>query len=614
MTLPPFVTRAALQAELDEKLNAASLDQRLSELTFDAIKIANSSVSGRALLTSPSVSNQRSLLGMTPDEDDIRLEVLGAGGRGQTDDTNAMLQAIAMSVATGRRIWLGSSSTYLLATWPTNGITLSGSLRMHSAGGRILGPVSGDAQMAIMTGEPDVFGVVFDRWGSTLSAPKAAGRAITGGQIANCTFRNIKGTPISADCPVGGWFQIAQNRFRNVLGTVLPGNSCVRIGTNVLADQDTWTDIALWGNDADGIATTGSVDNVAFLLYGRLMHLADNNVRNLTSVNGSIYAYYLKLRHFTASDCKGANLVASGTPPEVVMFNVKGNGRVLVAGSDSPQGYQGVLSGVVGRNIGGANGVGTGIKIQSAGEVLVLGGILEDCGKTYLDINDFGSLGSVVIGLVARSINYFATDGMLLNSSSPGAMVLACRIRDFLQSGCRVDGLPPSQGGAARRQKILACHFETVGLPGTVGVRLGSGEVTDLYIVDNTFDVSGACIANDSAINTNIRVMRNDMTGAKAKGAVMWSGPRTTGTVIRDNAGFPTVATARLTVPSGGTGLVWTHGLESAADITHVTPRNQAGVRVTWTEISPTQIRITHDFASTIEVSATAATLAANAA
>lgn len=516
----------------------------------------------------------------------VSVNDFGAKGDGITDDTAAVKAAI--TAAAGACVNF-PNGTYNLASWNANGESYA-NVNLYGKGAVIRGPASGVATFLRPSGAPVIEGLAFDSWGYVLNKSTADGGTITGGRFERNIILNTSGIGINIEIPTSGF---------NIVGNVFDGGSClhaVRIGTNDKTLQTGWKHNTIAGNEVKNLATSGSNNMLGMLIYGMHTKINGNKIRNLRSVDAECIGIYTKLMFSEISGNIIEDITSTGSGgahADVVGIAMKGNDRAGVG--VSPYGYKNVCSGNTVKKIGVQGIKGSAIRTQSE-ENNISNNVIEDCGYMGIDVNDSGTMGSIVCGNEIRGYNILGLYGIWAACTGIGWVIANNIIRDY-PSGIRLDGMTnPNRGG-----RITGNFISNTGA--SYGINFGSAVMSNIMINNNTFDVGTAVVINSGSTLSLIKLIENDTQFSKARGAVLWSGTLPADTAIRFNSGHPSHSGGAVSVPNGAGGLVVTHGLFETPSVLHAIGFNNSGMTCTWSAVGATQFTLAHNFASAQSVS-----------
>ena len=517
----------------------------------------------------------------------VSVKDFGAVGDGVTDDSAAVKNALTN--AAGNAIYF-PNGTYNLLTWAAAGETFN-NVNIYGKGAILKGPASGTAVFLKPTGTPVVEGLTFDSWGCVLNKLTVDGGTITGGRFEGNTVLNSSSIGINLEIPTTGF---------NILKNVFDGGSClhaVRIGTNDVTLQAGWKHNTIAFNEIKNLATTGTSNMFGMLIYGQHTKITGNKIRNLRSVDAECIGIYTKLMFSEISGNVIEDITSTGSggaSADVVGISLKGNARDGVG--VSPYGYKNVCSGNIVKKIGVQFVKGTGIRTQ-AEENNISNNVIEDVGGIGIDVNDTGTMGSIITGNEIRGYSILGTYGIWPACPSIGWVIANNIIRDF-PHGIRVDGATnPNRGGR------ITGNFISNTEASSYGVTLWSATMSDIMIANNTFDVGGAVVLNKGATLSTIKLVENDTMLSKNRSALLWSGAIPADTAIRFNNGHPSHTGGSLLVPNGATGSVITHGLYTTPSVLHAIGFNNSGMTCSWHSAGATTFNLIHNFGTAQSVS-----------
>ena len=517
----------------------------------------------------------------------ISVTDFGAIGNGIANDSSAVKAAI--TAASGKAVYF-PNGTYNLASWNATGETFT-NVNLYGKGAVLKGPASGTAVFLKPTGTPVIDGLVFDSWGYVFNKVVADGGTITGGRFENNYVLNTSGIGINLEIPTTGF---------NVTKNVFDGGSClhaVRIGTNDNTLQAGWKHNTISFNEIKNLSTTGTNNMLGMLIYGQHTKVNGNKIRNLRSINAECIGIYTKLMFSEISGNVIEDITSTGSSGahlDVVGISLKGLNRG--GAGVSPYGYKNVCTGNTVKTIGVQGVKGTGIRTQCE-ENNISNNSIEDVGYMGIDINDSGTIGSIVCGNEIRGYNITGLYGIWSACTGIGWVISNNIIRDY-PSGIRIDGLAnPNRGG-----RITGNFISNSGAV-SYGVNFASAVMSNIMISNNTFDVGGAVVINGSATVSAVKLIENDTLLSKDRGAILWSGTLPADTAIRFNSGHPSHSGGSVTVPNGAGGLVITHGLFETPSVLHAIGFNNSSMTCTWSGPGATQLTLTHSFGSPQAVS-----------
>lgn len=405
----------------------------------------------------------------------------GAALDGVTDDTAALVAAIAQQQAGGAAVQGIRGKTLLVSSWST--VTTTAPLVIDGHGMTI--ECANATRVAFLTCEAnfDIRGVVFDGFFRVISNPAGTGGAITEGRfIGNRCVNATAGANNNAyylliSNPVQNLWIIG-NRFVDALTTA------VYIGENTYADQDDWGRIVVGKNVIEGVTCpAGPAAAFGILIYGRDVVIAGNDVSGVEgaddgySASNGAYAIYTKARYsrIFGNNVRDVGLVTDADSEEIIGINIKGSDR---ADTSTPQGYAVVCALNTVSAVGTANTDGSGISCDHS-DVLIAHNWLEGIGRR----------GIFAFGPVAAVGDYLIHGNVIR-----------------LAAGSNENGVEIVPGGTKAQ---VSHNIITAGRAG-VGVRTVGAHGANVSIIANTLDGgTGIRLTAENYNLSNVKVSNN---------------------------------------------------------------------------------------------------------
>ncbi len=507
-------------------------------------QITDSGSVGRDILRQSTVAQVFAILGIAS------AAIIPEAMTGTFNDTDRMLAAFALAQSSGRQIQGTPDRVYDLAGWPAAGVLGTAPLTFVGNGCH-LKPPAYDALLFKPNGSVSFDNTDFDAgWRGLLWRLNADGGTLLDARFTRNRVVGLVGMGIHLECPVTG-IDVLDNKFSGV--TNRNGDfraSAISIGQNDDTKQDGWRDLNIAGNMIRNVSSTGASTAYPIILYGQDAKINNNRVTNTRSVDAGCIPIYTKLRWCELSGNRVVDYTSTGSAndaADVVGISVKGD--IFPSTTISPEGRASTVTNNVTR-LGGLQGVkGTGIRSQSA-LCIISANVINDMGRMYIDINDFGSYGTICTGNQCDSF-YFSLPnvGIGVASRSPGTRVQGNMINGAL-TGIQLDGLGAPNAGALSDLDISGNTVNS-GRAGSIGIRFASGTITNVDVHHNHINVTGSVFSNDSAARERLQIRDNPLARSAAAGATLWAGSLPTDTYMANNEGWNHHTQQVINVPSG---------------------------------------------------------------
>lgn len=440
----------------------------------------------------------------------------GCIGDGVTDDASNFAALVAYASSSGRTIELEQGKTYFLASWTP--VTTAGFLRIVGNGATIRGPAT-VVGFCFPTTNFQVENCVFDRWLTVFNRRTAETGLFNSVKLTHNVFTNIVSIAVNIEKNCTNYL-ISDNEWRNCSGAF-----ALRIGDNLIGNQNTWSRGIIKNNRFLSLTSVGSASSAAMLIYGYSTLIDGNHIDGVLSSSGEAWGIYVKSRYSVIVNNIIRN-VNTTTGSEVVGINLKGDVRTSLA---APHGFSVICANNQIFNIGVMGVKGAGIRCQSD-DLLVQGNILEDTGirgivsddsNIYRDhlvtgnkISANSPTGFFALGIEGSGSRIRYTNNIVYNA------VVGVNIAPYVSSGLNE----------------IDVHGNIIDST-VIGVQLSpSFNITGLRIQNNTVLRASNAILNNEGTGTLSRVVvtDNEISGSVTK----WNGSIPSGTILRNNIGW----------------------------------------------------------------------------
>lgn len=486
----------------------------------------------------------------------------GAVLDGSTDDSAALTAAIGQQQAGGVDVLGVPGTTLYVSAWVA--LSLTAAFRLRGNGMTL--KCGNTTRVAFVTCKANfsIEDCIFDGWYRVISNTTAVTEAITEGRFLRNYCKNAtEGATNNAyylliQNPVSNLW-IDDNRFDDAKVT------CIYIGDNTYANQDTWDSIHINRNTIDGVTCPNGIgSSYAILVYGRNVEITGNEIKDVegytVSLNASNGAFgiYTKARfsRIIGNAVRNIGLTTNTvTDGQIVGINVKGSERVVTT---SPQGYSSIAALNHVTDVGVAETSGYAISSDHSG-IMVVFNQVEGIGRKGVVIAD-SSDSTTDANLVAFNQirgNLVAFDGIDAATRSSRTNIngndiygyVGIRVRSVSGVCMNVNLDGNSTSGTvgvyltAATHNVsnirISDHLLTAGDYGIYFSTSGGGVISDVMSTDCDFSAAGTLALGDSLPATlrvrNCRGYVNEnggVTAAIATGATVTHGMTATPTIV----------------------------------------------------------------------------------